>query len=186
VGYGPASQTVTLRASQVLVLTQPLGAEAVKPVAADAPQVVTVTVTVTVTGQLSPRAMPAQASVHAIDNTDLQNLSTVLANDPLRAIQHLPDVIANQDFHGQFAVRGGGPSHVGVVIAGVLLDKAFHGFTDQGDLGSVSILNGALVDSTSLYSGVARPASAAAPARRSRWKRAKAAVTPATRAWTWT
>jgi hypothetical protein len=44
---------------------------------------------------------------------------------------------------------------VGVEIDGVLLDNAFHGFTDQGDLGSVSIVNGALVDSTTLFSGVA-------------------------------
>jgi outer membrane cobalamin receptor len=79
----------------------------------------------------------------------------VLANDPLRAVQNLPGVTANQDFYGQFAVRGASPSHVGVVIDGVLLDNAFHGFTDKGDLGSVSILNGALVDSTALYSGVA-------------------------------
>jgi outer membrane cobalamin receptor len=131
------------------VLTVPLGAEALKPVAADATQVITIT------GQLGPRALPQPASMHAISNTDLQNLSTVLANDPLRAVQNLPGVTANQDFYGQFAVRGASPSHVGVVIDGVLLDNAFHGFTDKGDLGSVSILNGALVDSTALYSGVA-------------------------------
>jgi outer membrane cobalamin receptor len=89
-----------------------------------------------------------------MNNTDLQNLSTVLANDPMRAMQTLPGVTANQDFYGQFAVRGAGPSHVGVAIDGVLLDNAFHGFTDKGDLGSVSIVNGSLVDSSSLLSGV--------------------------------
>jgi hypothetical protein len=149
VGYGVTRQTVTLAANQVLVLTVPLGAEAVKPGAPDALQVVTVT------GQARPRAVPVQASVHDISNTDLQNLSTVLANDPLRAVHNLPGVTANQDFYGQFAVRGAPGSKVGVQIDGVLLDNAFHGFTDQGDLGSVSLVNGALIDSTTLFSGVA-------------------------------
>jgi outer membrane cobalamin receptor len=149
VGYGVSRQTVQLAANQVLVLTVPLGAEALKPGAPDAGQVVTVT------GRATPRAALAQASVFDIGNTDLQNLSTVLANDPLRAVHNLPGVTANQDFYGQFAVRGAPSSKVGVQIDGVLLDNAFHGFTDQGDLGSVSIANGTLVDSTTLFSGVA-------------------------------
>ncbi len=149
VGYGVAKQTVALAPSQVLELTVPLGAEAVKPTASDTHKLDTVTIT----GQSRVRTALAQASVHEIGNTDLQNLSTVLANDPLRAVQNLPGVTANQDFYGQFAVRGAPSSKVGVQVDGVLLDNAFHGFTDQGDLGSVSLVNGTLVDSTTLFSG---------------------------------
>ena len=151
VGYGRSSQTVTLRANELLVLKVALGAEAVKPAASDMAQLDIVNVT----GQRLTRATVAQASVHDIGNTDLQNLSTVLANDPLRAVHNLPGVTANQDFYGQFAVRGAPSSKVGVQIDGVLLDNAFHGFTDQGDLGSVSLANGTMVDSITLYSGVA-------------------------------
>lgn len=149
VGYGVTRHTVALADHQVLQLTVPLGAEAVKPARAEASEVVTVI------GKTPRRAAVAQASVHELSNTDLQNLSSVLANDPLRAVHNLPGVTANQDFYGQFAVRGAPSSKVGVQIDGVLLDNAFHGFTDQGDLGSVSVLNGSLVDSTTLYSGVA-------------------------------
>ena len=87
------------------------------------------------------------------DNTELQNLSTALGNDPFRAVQNLPGVTASDDFYGQFAVRGAGPRHIGVVIDGVLVDQPVHGFTDQGDLGSVSIINGNAVDTMSLMSG---------------------------------
>ncbi len=149
VGYSKLAQKLKIPAGQTLDLEFPLGPEAVKPTAASALNAVTVT------GKSSLSAMPATPSLYAMNNTDLQNLSTVLANDPMRAMQTLPGVTANQDFYGQFAVRGASPGHVGVVIDGVLLDNAFHGFTDKGDLGSVSIVNGSLVDSTSLFSGVA-------------------------------
>ena len=149
VGYGTVRQLVTLHSGQVLEISVPLGAEAVKPQAADPTQVVTVV------GVAKPLATMVQASAYDIGNTDLQNLSTVLANDPLRAVHSLPGVTANQDFYGQFSVRGAPIAKLGVQVDGVLLDNAFHGFTDQGDLGSVSIVNGALVDSTTLFSGVA-------------------------------
>ncbi|MCX7238914.1 MAG: TonB-dependent receptor [Burkholderiales bacterium] len=149
VGYSLLGQKLTIPAGQTLDLELPLGPEAVKPSAVSALNAVTVTV------KSTQSALPETPSLYAMNNTDLQNLSTVLANDPMRAMQTLPGVTANQDFYGQFAVRGAGPGHVGVVIDGVLLDNAFHGFTDKGDLGSVSIVNGSLVDSSSLFSGVA-------------------------------
>ena len=91
--------------------------------------------------------------ITAKDNTELQNLSTALGNDPFRAVQNLPGVTASDDFYGQFAVRGAGPRHIGVVIDGVLVDQPVHGFTDQGDLGSVSIINGNAVETMALMSG---------------------------------
>ena len=94
-----------------------------------------------------------QQLITAKDNTELQNLSTALGNDPFRAVQNLPGVTASDDFYGQFAVRGAGPRHIGVVIDGVLVDQPVHGFTDQGDLGSVSIINGNAVETMSLMSG---------------------------------
>ena len=94
-----------------------------------------------------------QQLITAKDNTELQNLSTALGNDPFRAVQNLPGVTASDDFYGQFAVRGAGPRHIGVVIDGVLVDQPVHGFTDQGDLGSVSIINGNAVETMALMSG---------------------------------
>lgn len=151
VGYSKFGQKIQLPEGTTTDLELPLGPEATRPSNLNTSELASITVT----SKAATRVMPVAPSITVMNNTDLQNLSSVLANDPMRAIHTLPGVTANQDFYGQFAVRGAGPSHVGVVIDGVQLDNAFHGFTDKGDLGSVSILNGNMVDSATLYSGVA-------------------------------
>ena len=96
----------------------------------------------------------AEAPVQStLNGTEMRNLSTVLADDPFRAVHNLPGVSANQDFYADFAVRGTDLAHIGVFFDGVLVDRPFHAMRDEGDLGSLSILNGDLIEATSLMSG---------------------------------
>ncbi|MEI8298691.1 MAG: carboxypeptidase regulatory-like domain-containing protein [Pseudomonadota bacterium] len=146
VGYGVAKKQIGLKPGAVSNLEISLGQEAIKAMPAVLEEVVV---------SARPFAAPDSSamSAYTLDNTELQNLSTVLANDPFRAVANLPGVTANNDFYSQFAVRGAGMSHIGVVIDGVTVNQPLHGFTDSGDLGSVSIVNGDAVGSMALISG---------------------------------
>ncbi|HEX7720671.1 MAG TPA: carboxypeptidase-like regulatory domain-containing protein, partial [Pyrinomonadaceae bacterium] len=48
-----------------------------------------------------------------LNKRELQQLSSVLVNDPIRAAQALPGVSANDDFRSEFSVRGAGFDRVG-------------------------------------------------------------------------
>ncbi len=39
---------------------------------------------------------------------ELRNLASVLADDPLRAVQSMPGVASNDDFRAQVSIRGAG------------------------------------------------------------------------------
>ena len=143
IGYGLLKKPIQLSSGAVIALELPLGPEAIKT-RADALEEITVT-----GSHFGPLDLNA-VTQYTLNNTEIQNLSTVFANVPFRAVQTLPGVSANDDFHAQFAVRGADMEHIGVVIDGVTVDDALHGFADQGGLGSVSIINGAMVDSMSL------------------------------------
>ncbi|HEV2645442.1 MAG TPA: TonB-dependent receptor [Acidobacteriaceae bacterium] len=90
---------------------------------------------------------------YTLDKSELQDLSTVLANDPFRAVANLPGVAANQDFYADFAVRGADFPHVGVYLDGVLIDHPTYALEASGDLGSLSVVNGDVVRSVGLLSG---------------------------------
>ena len=142
VGYGLLRARVEVAAGSTVELELLLGQEALKH-----SEQVTVTA-----GPYSPVVTEAPTQ-YTLNGTELRNLSTVLADDPFRAVHNLPGVSANQDFYADFAVRGTDLAHIGVFFDGVLVDRPFHALRDEGDLGSLSILNGDLIESTSLMSG---------------------------------
>jgi carboxypeptidase-like protein/TonB-dependent receptor-like protein len=146
VGYGLSRKRIELAAGSTVELEFLLDQEALRH---------TEDITVSA-GPFAP-VEPAAAMQYTLNNTEIRNLSTILADDPLRAVQNLPGVTANQDFYSEFAVRGAGPAHVGVFIDGVLVDRPFHGGEDQGELGSLSIINGDIVESIALMSGAFPP-----------------------------
>jgi outer membrane cobalamin receptor len=146
VGYGLLRKLIELPSGKTVTLQLPLGPEAIKTGSDTLEEV-------TVMGKRFESLDADAVTQYTINSTEIQNLSTVFANDPFRAVQTLPGVSANDDFHAQFAVRGADMEHIGVIIDGVPTDNALHGFTDEGGLGSVSIINGAMVDSMSLLSG---------------------------------
>src|SRR5256885_4467192 len=96
----------------------------------------------------------AAVSQQLLNKRELQQLSSVLVNDPIRAAQALPGVSANDDFRSEFSVRGAGFDRVGLCLDGVLTEDFVH--TVAGgypDTGSVSVIDANTVDSVSLMSG---------------------------------
>jgi len=94
------------------------------------------------------------ASEQTLNKRELQALSSVLLNDPVRAAQALPGVTTNDDFRSEFAIRGAGFDRVGLYLDGVLTENFVH--TVQGgfpDTGSLSVINADTVNSVALMSG---------------------------------
>src|SRR2546429_2293753 len=92
-------------------------------------------------------------SQQLLNKRELQQLSSVLVNDPIRAAQALPGVSANDDFRSEFSVRGAGFDRVGLYLDGILTENFVH--TVAGgypDTGSVSVIDANTVDSVSLMS----------------------------------
>src|SRR2546423_2735250 len=93
-------------------------------------------------------------SQQLLNKRELQQLSSVLVNDPIRAAQALPGVSANDDFRSEFSVRGARFDRVGLYLDGILTENFVH--TVAGgypDTGSVSVIDANTVDSVSLMSG---------------------------------
>ncbi|MFN2576931.1 MAG: TonB-dependent receptor domain-containing protein [Pyrinomonadaceae bacterium] len=93
-------------------------------------------------------------SQQLLNKRELQQLSSVLINDPIRAAQALPGVSANDDFRSEFSVRGASFDRVGLYLDGILTENFVH--TVAGgypDAGSVSVIDANTVDSVSLMSG---------------------------------
>ena len=78
------------------------------------------------------------ASQSVLGSRELLALRGLIADDPFRAVQMLPGVATGDDFRAEFAVRGLGPSHIGISIDGVDSPLLFHtvrGVDDTGSLG---------------------------------------------------
>ena len=91
-------------------------------------------------------------SQRELSGTEAKNLSSVLADDPLRAVQSLPGVTSNDDFNAQFSLRGADYHRLGVYLDGVLLHAPFHAV--QGTTaGSITIFNGDMVEDLALHPG---------------------------------
>ncbi len=88
-----------------------------------------------------------------IEGSEIKNLSSVLAEDPLRAVQGMPGVSSNDDFNSFFTVRGADFRRVGIYMDGILLHMPFHMVDEQTTTGSISAFNGDIIESISLYTG---------------------------------
>lgn len=99
-----------------------------------------------------PYATESADSV-SLAGSELRNLASVLADDPLRAVQGLPGVTAQNDFQSQFALRGADFSRIGLSLDGILLHAPFH--TLQGDSTNASLTNfqGEILESANLIAG---------------------------------
>jgi hypothetical protein len=86
-----------------------------------------------------------------LTGNDVKNLGTVLADDPLRAVQAVPGVTSNNDFEARFSVRGADPNRVGIYVDGVQLHQAVHTLEGITASGSNSIFNSGLIEQISLY-----------------------------------
>jgi hypothetical protein len=88
-----------------------------------------------------------------IDNTELKNLSGVIEDDPIRAIQSMPGVAANNDLYAQFTLRGSAPADVGIFVNGALMTAPYRGIIDdRNNALSFSLFSNSFVDSMTLLS----------------------------------
>ena len=92
-------------------------------------------------------------SEQTLNKRELQELSSVLVGDPLRAAQALPGVAANDDYRSEFAVRGAGFDRIGLYVDSILTDNFVHTIAGgYPDTGSLSVINADTVDSVALLS----------------------------------
>jgi len=96
---------------------------------------------------------PATVSDHLLTQADMRNLSSVLIDDPLRSIQSLPGVTAGDDFYAQFSARGAGFRSIGYATDGILLFAPMYEVGDVNDGGSLSMLNGDVIEAMTLSTG---------------------------------
>jgi hypothetical protein len=105
--------------------------------------------------QASPFEPTRQDSPSALvlGGNDAKNLASVLADDPLRAVQGLPGVSSNNDFDARFSLRGADFSRIGLYLDNVLLHAPFHMLQGQQVSGSATAFNGDMVEELELHEG---------------------------------
>lgn len=86
--------------------------------------------------------------------TEFQDLRSMVADDPLRAVQAMPGVTATDDFTAEFSARGSGPRHTGVALDGVPAAAVLlHAVEGRDDTGSIARINSDVLARTSLLLG---------------------------------
>jgi hypothetical protein len=98
-------------------------------------------------------ARPGAPTEFTLDGSEAKNLAGVLADDPLRAVQSMPGVAANDDFDSRFSIHGASYDRVGLYLDGILLHTPFHTVQGEGPSGSLTVFNGDMVDSMTLQTG---------------------------------
>ena len=96
-----------------------------------------------------------EAQAVGLQGSELRNLASVLADDPMRAMQALPNVTSQDDYQAQFAVRAASPQRIGMYLDGVLLHNPFHTLQGEPTSASLTALEGELIEAASLHPGPA-------------------------------
>jgi len=113
----------------------------------------TYTETVTVVGAAPARDDPTTPAEQTLRGNELQQLGSVLVNDPMRAIQTMPGVVAGDDFRGDFSIRGAGVGRTSFVFEGISTDFLLHSPQELRNSASIAMLNGDVVDGVSVANG---------------------------------
>jgi hypothetical protein len=98
-------------------------------------------------------ATQTSAAALTLEGPERKNLASVLADDPLRAVQSLPGVTSNNDFDAEFSIRGAAFRRIGLYLDGILLHAPFHTTDGQSGDGSLTIFNGDMTGEMTLYEG---------------------------------
>ena len=155
-GVAPGSHELYVSAVDFILVKR------VVTVSADAPAVVTIsltegtgtfTETVTVQGAPSERQEPDVAAAETITSKELQQLRGLVTNDPLRAIQVMPGVATGDDLRSEFTVRGHNVDHMQFTFDGVSTPLLLHTVQRLFDTGSLSMVNGDVLEEVSLLNG---------------------------------
>ncbi len=108
-----------------------------------------------------------------LGSRELLALRGLVADDPFRAVQVLPGVATGDDFRAEFAVRGLGPSNIGISIDGVDSPLLFHTVRGVQDTGSLGLINSDILESATLLAGPASAAPEFAPRLAARFHHAR-------------
>lgn len=108
---------------------------------------------VTVTGERFREQEKAVPSQMVLGSADVQNLRSLVTNDPMRAVQVLPGVTTGDDFHSEFAVRGNPFSRLVFTLDGIPSSFLLHTIQNVQDGGSIAMLNGDILDGITLLNG---------------------------------
>ena len=87
-----------------------------------------------------------------LSGTEAKNLASVLADDPMRALQSAPGVAADDDFDSRFTMHGAPYEQLGLYLDGILLHEPFHTVQGEGPSGSTAAFNGDMVATMSVQS----------------------------------
>lgn len=87
----------------------------------------------------------------SLEGSEVKNLGSVLADDPLRAAQALPGVRSNDDFDSRFSLRGASFERIGLYLDDVLLHVPFHTLQGEAATGSMTLFNGEMVETLALH-----------------------------------
>lgn len=109
---------------------------------------------VEVRGDVFQGGDPTSVSEINLTSTEIKEASTVLADDPFRAIQALPGVSAagNNELYAEFSVIGAPFSQVGVYLDDVLIPPPLHNVPNQQQGASLSLLTSETVEEMKLLS----------------------------------
>jgi hypothetical protein len=142
VGYGFVKRGIDVEAGRTELGTLSLNRESAS-----------VSERVTVTGA---SARDVDAATRSLTKSELQALSMVLVDDPLRSVHALPGVVANNDLRAEFSLRGAAFDQIGVYVDGVRTGGFVHMLSDSGttDQLSLSIVNQDTIASAALTPGV--------------------------------
>lgn len=141
IGYGLVKKTISIKETDTAEVVIALNQEAAS-----------ITEHVTVTPEPYAVTETNAPSQQTLNKTELQDLSKVLISDPLRAVQGLPGVTANDDLRSEFAVRGADYRRVGVFLDGILLDSFVH-LLPANEKVTISVINSDTISAVSLLSG---------------------------------
>lgn len=133
----------------VLVLTDGLSDRLTRQ-PGDAGGAYTESLDVTASGTPAAGASPVEGRIRG---SDLLQLSGGMANDPLRAVQSLPGVVAADDFRSEFAVRGSGPRQIGFVFEGLQTPVLLHTVQQVRDAGSIAMIGSQVIEDITLRNG---------------------------------
>jgi hypothetical protein len=142
VGYGLVRREVTIVANEAVEISIPV-AEGASTYVED----------VAVSASPFREAEAGVASQATLGSRDLLALRGLIADDPFRAAQVLPSVATGDDFRAEFAVRGLGPSNIGIAIDGIDSPLLLHTVRNQDDAGSLGLINSDILESATLMSG---------------------------------
>jgi hypothetical protein len=87
-----------------------------------------------------------------LSGSEARNLASVLADDPMRALQSAPGIAADDDFDSRFTLHGAPYTQLGLYLDGILLHQPFHTVQGEGPSGSTAIFNGDMVATMTLQS----------------------------------